>query len=133
MGKSSIHTYNAPAAIGAYAQGVRVENLLYTAGQVGLDPKTGVLAGDDVAAQATQVLKNLGAILEAAEATFADVVKSTIYLIDIADFPVVNEIYGSHFGDNPPARSTVQVAGLPLGAKIEIDMVAYVGETNVPK
>ena len=134
MGKETIHTDNAPSAIGAYSQAVVAGEYLFTAGQIGLDPATGALVGDDVVTQTEQVLKNLSAILEAADISFNDAIKATIYLADMADFPLVNDIYKTRFSaENPPARSTVQVAGLPLGAKVEIDMVAYVGEANIPK
>ena len=134
MGKETIHTDNAPSAIGAYSQAVVAGEYLFTAGQIGLDPATGALVGDDVSSQTEQVLKNLSAILEAADISFNDAIKATIYLADMADFPLVNDIYKTQFSaENPPARSTVQVAGLPLGAKVEIDMVAYVGEANIPK
>ena len=134
MGKEAIHTDKAPAAVGAYSQAVTAGNFLFTAGQIGLDPTTGALVGDDVTVQTERVMENLAAILEAADISFGDVIKSTIYLIDIADFPLVDGLYKARFdGLTPPARSTVQVVGLPLGAKVEIDMVAYVGEANIPK
>lgn len=133
MGKEVIKTDAAPEAVGAYSQAVTAGVFLFTAGQVGLDPKSGSLVSDDVGEQTTRTLDNLAAILDEAGVTFNDVVKTTIYLADIGDFPVVNEIYKARIGDTPPARSTVGVAALPLGAKVEIDMVAYTGETNIPK
>jgi 2-iminobutanoate/2-iminopropanoate deaminase len=132
MGKEVIKTDEAPAAVGAYSQAVVAGEFLFAAGQIGLDPVSGALVGEDVSGQTSQILDNLAAILEAAQVSFNDVVKSTIYLQDIGDFPVVNDLYKERFGEKPPARSTVAVAGLPLGAKVEIDMVAYVGESNIP-
>lgn len=134
MGKEVIKTDKAPAAVGAYSQGVVAGEFLFTAGQIGLDPVTGVLVSDDVSQQTERVLDNLEAILYAADISFHDVIKSTIYLTDIGDFPVVNDHYKARFdGEKPPARSTVSVAALPLNAKVEIDIVAYVGETKIPK
>ena len=120
------HTDGAPAAIGPYAQAVSAGGFLYTAGQVALDPATGRLVDGSFADQAEQVLRNLEAVLAAGGCRFTDVVKTTIYLADFADFPTVNEIYGRAMGDHRPARSTVQVAGLPLGALLEIDLVAKI-------
>jgi 2-iminobutanoate/2-iminopropanoate deaminase len=127
--RSIVSTPHAPAAIGPYSQAVSAGNFVFLSGQIPLDPRTGELVGgDDVEAQATQVMKNLEAVLEAAGASFARVVKSTIFLTDLADFARVNQIYGSAFaGLEPPARATVQVAALPRGAKVEIEMVAYLG------
>jgi len=120
-----ISTPHAPAAIGPYSQGIRSGDLLFTSGQIALDPKTGELIAGDVRAQAELVMENLSAVLAAAETTFAHVVKSTIFLVDLGDFKVVNEVYGSRFeGTAPPARSTVQVAALPRGAKVEIELIA---------
>lgn len=117
-----IHTDEAPAAIGPYSQAIEVDGWLYTSGQVALDPTTGeMVAGFD--AQARRVLANLRAVLAAAGATFSDVVKSTIYVTDLADFGRLNELYGEAMGDHRPARSTVEVAGLPKGALVEIDLV----------
>jgi len=117
------HTDNAPSAIGPYSQAVSAGGWLYTAGQVGFDPATMRLA-EGFEAQARQVLKNLGAILTGAGCTFDDVVKTTIYVIDLAEFATLNSIYGAAMGDHRPARSTVQVSALPAGALVEIDMVA---------
>jgi len=123
--KRAIRTDAAPKPIGPYSQAVACDGFLFCSGQVGLDPATGKLAGDDIVAQTRQALDNLGAVLEAAGANFADVVKTTIFLTDMADFATVNPIYGERFaGDTPPARSTFAVAGLPLGAKIEIELIA---------
>jgi 2-iminobutanoate/2-iminopropanoate deaminase len=115
----------APAALGPYSQAVRAGDFVFCAGQTGLDPATGALR-EGVAAQAEQVLDNLGAVLAAAGAGFADVVKTTIFLTDMADFQTVNTIYGRRFSGDLPARSTVQVAALPKGGRVEIEMVAYV-------
>lgn len=117
------HTDSAPQAIGPYAQSVSVGGFLFTSGQIGLDPATGELV-DGFEAQARQVLDNLTAVLESADCTFADVVKATIYVTDLSSFPKLNEIYGGALGDHRPARSTVEVSGLPKGALVEIDLVA---------
>lgn len=117
------HTDRAPAAIGPYSQAVSIGDLVFTSGQVGLDPSTGELR-EGFEAQARQVLANLAAVLGEAGVGFEDVVKTTIYLTDLADFPLVNQLYGDAMGDHRPARSTVQVAGLPKGALVEIDLVA---------
>ncbi len=118
------HSDDAPAAIGPYSQAVSVGGLLYTSGQVALDAKTGELVGDDFESQAIKVLSNLRAVLAAAGCGFSDVVKATVFVTDLADFPRLNELYGEALGDHRPARSTVQVAGLPKGALVEIDLVA---------
>ncbi len=122
--KEIIATEHAPKAVGPYSQAVRANGFLFTAGQLGLDPASGQFAGPDVEAQTRQAMANLQAILEAAGGTFADVVKTTIYVVDLAHFKTVNAIYGSYFADEPPARSTVQVAALPLGGLVEIEMIA---------
>jgi 2-iminobutanoate/2-iminopropanoate deaminase len=121
-----ISTANAPQAIGPYSQGVIANGLLFTAGQIAIDPQTGRLVDGGFAAQTQRVLLNLSAVLDAAGATWADVVKTTVYLHDMADFPTFNEMYGRHIGDARPARSTVQAAGLPRGALVEIDAVVRV-------
>ncbi len=125
MMREVISTHRAPAAVGPYSQAVRVGNLIFTAGQIGLDPITGKLH-EGLEAQTRQVLDNLQAILEAAGSSLNDVVKTTIFLTDIGSFSTVNAVYGSVFSQNPPARSTVQVAALPLGALIEIEAIALV-------
>ncbi len=123
-----MHSDAAPKAIGPYSQAVKAGNLLFCSGQIPLDPKTGELIGaGDVREQARRVMQNLQAVLEAGGASFAGVVKTTIYLKDLADFGAVNEIYGGYFKESPPARATVQVAGLPRGALVEIDAIAVVG------
>jgi 2-iminobutanoate/2-iminopropanoate deaminase len=121
------HTDKAPAAIGPYSQAVSAGRWLYTSGQIGLDPATGeMVPGFD--AQARQVLANLRAVLAEAGLDFSDVVKATIYVTDLADFPRLNELYGEALGDHRPARSTVQVAALPKGGLVEIDLVARLRE-----
>ena len=130
MKREIIATPNAPAAIGPYSQAVAVTGgrTLYCSGQIALSPGSGELVGgDDVAAQTRQVLDNLGAVLEAGGMGFDDVVKAGIFLANMADFAVVNALYAERFGAAPPARATVQVAGLPKGVKVEIDAIA-VGE-----
>jgi 2-iminobutanoate/2-iminopropanoate deaminase len=124
MGKTIIATKNAPAAIGPYSQGVRVGQLIYTAGQIPLDPATGQLTGDDVATQTEQVMKNLTAILEAGGSSLANVIKTTVFLRTMGDFAAMNGVYGRYFANNPPARTTVAVVGLPLNALVEIEAVA---------
>jgi 2-iminobutanoate/2-iminopropanoate deaminase len=118
------HTDSAPRAIGPYSQAVSVDGWLYTSGQVALDPATGELVPGGFEAQARRVLDNLQQVLASAGCTFADVVKATVYVTDLADFPNLNALYGEAMGDHRPARSTVQVAALPKGALVEIDLVA---------
>lgn len=124
-----IQTDLAPKAVGPYSQAVQVPvaggTFLYTAGQVAIDPARGRLIEGDVAAQTAQVIKNLSAILSAAGCTLADVVKTTVFLTTMSDFPAMNEVYGAAFGPNPPARSTVAARELPLAALVEIEVVAY--------
>ena len=123
MSRQIIHTENAPAAVGPYSQAVKIGNLVYTAGQIGIDPATGKMQ-EGLEAQARQVMANLQAVLEAAGAGFDTVVKTTIFITDMADFGVINGIYGAFFPQQPPARSTVAVAQLPLGALVEIEAIA---------
>jgi len=118
----------APAAIGPYAQAVAAGPFVFTAGQIALEPATGELVGDDAAAQTRRVMANLSAVLKAAGGTWENVVRTEIYLVDLADFAAVNDVYAGFVGDEPPARVTVQVAALPKGALVEIAAVAYVGE-----
>jgi 2-iminobutanoate/2-iminopropanoate deaminase len=120
-----IETETAPAAIGPYSQAIVAGGFLFTAGQIALDPVTGKIVEGGIVEQTTRVLANLREVLAKSGATWADVVKSTVYLADLADFPVVNEIYGKHFGSARPARSTVQVAALPRGGLVEIDLIAH--------
>jgi 2-iminobutanoate/2-iminopropanoate deaminase len=119
-----IATDAAPKAIGPYSQAIKSGKVLYTSGQIGLDPKTGSLVEGDFAAQAHRVFENMKAVLAAAGANFGMVAKATVYLTDLANFTTLNEIYASYFGDTKPARSTVGVAQLPKGALVEIDLIA---------
>lgn len=123
----TVATEKAPAAIGPYSQAVVYGGVLYTAGQIPLDPATGELVAGDVRAQAERVLQNLDAVLAAAGATRASVLKTTVFLRDLNDFTAVNEVYGAFFGEHRPARSTVQVARLPRDSAVEIELVAAVG------
>ena len=125
MKKIVIHTEKAPGAVGPYSQAVRVGPFLYTAGQIGLDPESGKMVADDIEVQTDRVLKNLKAVLEAAGGDLSHVVKTTVFLLDMGEFAAMNGVYSSFFGENPPARSAVQVAALPLGGRVEIEAVAY--------
>jgi 2-iminobutanoate/2-iminopropanoate deaminase len=118
------HSEGAPAAIGPYAQAVSVGGFVFTSGQVALDPVSGEMVAADFEAEARRVFANLRAVLDAAGCALADVVRATVYLTDLADFAVLNRVYAEAFGDHKPARSTVQVAALPKGARVEIDLVA---------
>lgn len=122
--KQIISTSNAPAAIGPYSQAVQVGNILYTSGQIAIDPQTGNLAGNTIEEQTKQVMKNLSAILEAAGYTFGDVIKTTVFITDMSQFGTVNQIYGECFTANPPARSCVEVKSLPKGALVEVEVIA---------
>ncbi|HLZ44520.1 MAG TPA: RidA family protein [Gemmatimonadales bacterium] len=121
-----IATDAAPKAIGPYSQAIATETLVFTAGQVALDPKTGELIGRTTVEQTEQVFANLEAVLTAAGASLGTVVKTTVYLADMADFAQMNEVYAKHFGAHKPARSTVQAAGLPKHARVEIEVIAVV-------
>jgi 2-iminobutanoate/2-iminopropanoate deaminase len=123
----TIQTPQAPTAIGPYSQGVIANGLLFTAGQIALEPTTGSLIGGDVTEQTERVLANLAAILAAAGASWEDVVKTTVFLRNMADFPKMNEVYAKRLGTARPARSTVEVSGLPRDVLVEIDAVARVG------
>jgi len=133
MSIENVSTSEAPRAIGPYSQAIKLTapaRMVFCSGQIPLDAKSGELVGaGDVRLQTETVMKNLGAVLTAAGASFANVVKTTIFLTDLADFAAVNEIYGRHFPTRPPARATVQVAALPKGALVEIDLVAKVPAT----
>ena len=122
--RERIETSGAPAAAGAYSQAIAAGGLVFCAGQVGIDPATGTLVEGGVEAQTERVLRNLGAVLDAAGLTLHDVVKTTCFLADIADFAAFNAVYARFFGDSPPARSTFQVAALPIGARVEIEAIA---------
>ena len=126
-GLGIVTTDGAPKAIGPYSQAITTDGMVYTAGQIALDPQTGEVVGKTVGEQTDQVLKNLAAVLTAAGSALANVVKTTVYLADMADFPAMNEVYARHFGAHKPARSTVQAAGLPRGVRVEIDAIAQVG------
>jgi 2-iminobutanoate/2-iminopropanoate deaminase len=125
--KQVIHSSEAPQAIGPYSQAVRVGNLVFLSGQIPLDPASGNIVDGDIVVQTRRVMDNLGAVLRAAGASFAEVVKSTIFMADLGHFSKMNEVYGSYFPSEPPARATVQVGALPRGVLIEIDMIAHVG------
>ena len=119
-----VRTEHAPAAIGPYSQAAIVGDLVFTAGQVALDPATGTVIEGGIEAQTARVLENVSAVLEAAGSSLSQVVKTTVFLTDMADFPAMNEVYAKAFGDHKPARATVAVAGLPLGVRVEIEAVA---------
>ncbi len=123
-GKRIIHTEKAPKAIGPYSQAVCINGLVYTAGQVGLDPASMEIVEGGVEAQTRQVLNNLTQVLEASGSDMQHVIKTTVFLAEMNDFAAMNAIYGQFFPENPPARSTVAVAGLPKGARVEIEVVA---------
>lgn len=127
--RRAVETADAPAPVGPYSQAVIQDGWLFASGQIPLDPATGQLVEGDIEAQTERVLANLSAVLEEAGASLDDVVRTTIYLADLADFPRVNQVYAGAFrGDPAPARSTFQVAALPLGARIEIDAIASVSQ-----
>jgi len=124
MANQVIATDEAPKAIGPYSQAIASGDLVFTSGQIPLDPKTQEMVKGDIRVQAERVMENLRGVLQAAGTSFAQVVKTTIFLADLADFAAVNEVYGKRFTGSPPARSTVQVAALPKGARVEIEMIA---------
>ena len=124
MTRRAVSTTGAPAAIGPYSQAIVIDGLLFTAGQAALDPATGSLVEGGIEAETERVMANLTAVLDAGGCTWADVVKTTIFLIEMADFAAVNAIYGRFMSDPPPARSTVAVAALPKGARVEIEAIA---------
>jgi 2-iminobutanoate/2-iminopropanoate deaminase len=127
VARQAISSPDAPAAIGPYSPAIKAGNLLFVSGQVALDPNTGSLVDGDVAAQTDQVMRNLVALLKAADAGFEHVVRTTVYLVDMNDFAAMNAVYGRYVADPPPARATVQVARLPKDARVEIDVVAVLG------
>lgn len=127
MKKKVIQTEKAPKAIGPYSQAIATDTMVYTAGQIGLIPSTGELIEGGVEEQTRQVLSNLRNVLEAAGSSISNVVKTTVFLKDMSDFPKMNSIYAEFFGENPPARSTIAVAGLPKGASVEIEAIALIG------
>ncbi len=121
-----IATDQAPRAIGPYSQAIRAGNLLFCSGQIPIDPSTGEFVSGGVAEQTEQVMKNLSAVLSAAQSSLINVVKTTVFLADMDDFTAMNEVYGRFFGENPPARATVQAARLPRDAKVEIEAIAII-------
>ncbi len=125
--KQTISTDQAPKAIGPYSQAVTHGGLVYLSGQIPLDPASGTIVEGDIAAQTGRVLENLKAVLAAAGSSLENVLKTTVYLKDMGEFAKMNEVYGSYFSSNPPARSTVEVARLPRDARVEIDVVAIAG------
>ena len=124
--KKIISTNQAPAAIGPYSQAVRTGSFLFCSGQIPLDPKSGEIVAGDITAQTRRVMDNIAGLLRAEGLSFDDIVKTTIFLTNLGDFQTVNQIYGSYFKNDPPARSTVQVAALPRGANVEIEVIAAV-------
>ena len=122
--RQAVSTSKAPEAIGPYSQAIRMGNLLFLSGQIPLDPATGALVEGDIATQTRRIFQNLGAVLEAAGASFAHVARTTVYLADMADFAAMNAVYATVFEVPAPARSTVQAAGLPKNARVEIDVIA---------
>ena len=122
-----ISTESAPKALGPYSQGIRAGQLLFVSGQVPVDPATGELVAGTIATQTRRALENIGEILRAGGASFQQVVRTTVYLADLADFPAMNEAYATFFTAPQPARSTIQAANLPKGARIEIDAIAFLG------
>ena len=124
MEKKIIRTDNAPAPIGPYNQAAQFGNMLFISGQIALDPKTGNLVQGDIKTETMQVMRNLEAVLQQAGMDFGNVIKTSIFLMDMGQFALVNEVYGSFFADNAPARETVQVSGLPKGVNVEISMIA---------
>ncbi len=125
MDKKTFSPEGSPEAIGPYNHGTRIGNLLFTAGQIPLDPETNQIVGDDIVTQATRVLENLRILLESEGLDLGHIVKTTIFMVDLSEFAQVNEIYAGFFAENYPSRSTVQVTALPMGARIEIEAVAH--------
>ncbi|MDX1437004.1 MAG: RidA family protein [Anaerolineales bacterium] len=125
-GKKIVSTDEAPEPIGPYSAGVRYGNMVFTAGQIGIDPKSGEVVTGGIEAETRQVLKNLEAILKASGASLGQVVKTTVFLRDLGDFSAMNAVYGEFFRDEPPARSTVEAGGLPKGVAVEIEAIAFV-------
>jgi 2-iminobutanoate/2-iminopropanoate deaminase len=128
--KKIISTSEAPAAVGPYSQAIRIGNFVFCSGQIPLDPKTGEIVPGDVKAQTRRVMENIAAVLRAEGLNFGSIIKTTIFLTNLADFQAVNELYGSYFQSEPPARSTVEVAALPKSATVEIDVIAVANPTD---
>lgn len=124
MKKEVISTSKAPAAVGPYSQAIKVDNFIFTSGQIPFDPETNELVGEDIESQTRQVFKNVTAVLEAAGATLDDVVKTTMFIKNMDDFNTINKIYGEFFTENPPARSAVEAARLPKNVLIEVEVIA---------
>jgi 2-iminobutanoate/2-iminopropanoate deaminase len=124
--KKVIRSETAPAPVGSYSQAVKAGKLLFCSGQIPIDPRTGSLVEGGIVEQSRRVLENLGAVLEAAGVGFRDVVKCSVFLVDLADFEAMNGVYASYFDEAPPARSTVQVSALPRGSRVEIEAIALV-------
>jgi 2-iminobutanoate/2-iminopropanoate deaminase len=122
--RTRISTQDAPAAIGPYSQAIALGDLIFCSGQVALDPASGELTGDDVRAQTRRALENLSGVLRAAGSSLADVVKTTVFLVDMGEYAAMNEVYGEFFSSEPPARSAIAVAALPRGARVEIEAIA---------
>ena len=127
MKRETVGTAGAPAAIGPYSQAIRAGDFLFCSGQIPLDPSTGKMVEGGIAVQTERVLRNLEAVLAAGGGSLASVVKTTVYLADLDDFPAMNAVYGKFFPQDPPARATVEVSKLPAGARVEIDAVASTG------
>jgi 2-iminobutanoate/2-iminopropanoate deaminase len=128
--KKIVSTSDAPAAVGPYSQAIRSGSMLFCAGQIPLDPKTGQIVSEDISEQTKRVLENIAAVLKAEHLAFDHVVKTTIFLTSMGDFQTVNEIYATYFRENPPARSTVAVSALPKGAKVEIEVIAMASDSS---
>ena len=127
MGRDIVRTDKAPAAIGPYSQGVRCGGFLFCSGQIPLDPATGKMIEGGIAEQTERVLRNLEAVLAAGGVPLSSVVKTTVYMVDLGEFPAMNAVYGKFFPEDPPARATVEVSKLPAGARVEIEVVAAAG------
>lgn len=128
MSNQNLHTNNAPAAIGPYSQAVRAGDTVYLSGQIPLDPATGTMVDGDVRAQAMRVFANMKAVCEAAGGSLSDIVRAGIYVVDLADFAVVNEVMAEQFGEHRPARSTIEVSALPKGARVEVDAIMVLAD-----
>jgi 2-iminobutanoate/2-iminopropanoate deaminase len=127
--KKIVSTTDAPAAVGPYSQAVRVGQMVFTAGQIPLDPKSGQIVSEDISEQTRQVMNNLTAVLKAENLTFDHIVKTTVFMTDLGQFTQMNEVYATYFSNQPPARSTVQVTALPKGARVEIECIAVSDQT----
>lgn len=126
MQQQSVRTDQAPKPIGPYSQAIRLGQFVYVSGQIGVDPGTGKLVAEDVEAQTNQAINNIDAVLRAAGSSLRQVVKTTVFMTDLSEFPAMNGVYAGYFTETPPARSTIQVVGLPGGARVEIEVVAFI-------